>query len=80
VNIVVYSYHFSGINTKLKAVGIVYELNSLICSRFNRDCQLFKINIASVFILVNFNTIYDGKRFLNSPIFCTVVTEQLKLS
>ena len=42
-----------GINTK--AADAVYELNVLVCSRFNQICQLFSINIASwsVFILVN---------------------------
>jgi hypothetical protein len=34
-----------GINTK--AADAVYELNVLVCSRFNQICQLFSINIAS---------------------------------
>jgi hypothetical protein len=47
-----------GINTK--ATGIVYELNAFVRSRFNQFCQLFSINIASVLILVKFNTVYDS--------------------
>jgi hypothetical protein len=47
-----------GINTI--AAGIVYELNALVCSLFNQVCQLFSINMASVLILVKFNTVYDS--------------------
>jgi hypothetical protein len=36
--------------TNTKVAGIVYELNALVCSQFNQVCQLFGINIASVFI------------------------------
>jgi hypothetical protein len=32
----------------------------LYCSLFNQVCQLFSTNIASVFILVKFNTVYDS--------------------
>jgi hypothetical protein len=72
-----------GINTK--AAGIVCELNALVCSRFNQFCQLFSINIASVFILVKFNTVYDSfprwKAFfwLVLLFLQSVVTEQVKL-
>jgi hypothetical protein len=70
--------------TNTKVAGIAYELNALVCSLFNQVCQLFSINIASVFILVKFNTVYTtvfhaGKRFLLVLLFCTSVTEQLKL-
>jgi hypothetical protein len=34
-------------------------LNALVCSLFNQVCQLFSINMASVLILVKFNTVYD---------------------
>ena len=47
-------------NINTKAAGIVYEQNALVCSLFNQVCQLFSINIASVFILVTFNTVYDS--------------------
>ena len=47
-----------GINTI--AAGIVYELNALVFSLFNQVCQLFSINMASVLILVKFNTVYDS--------------------
>jgi hypothetical protein len=48
-----------GINTI--AAGIVYELIALVCSLFNQAvCQLFRINMASVLILVKFNTVYDS--------------------
>jgi hypothetical protein len=47
-----------GINTK--AAGIIYELNASVCSRFNHFCQVFSIDMASVFILVKFNTVYDS--------------------
>ena len=47
-----------GINTI--AAGIVYDLNALVCSLFNQVCQLFSINMASVLILVKFNTVYDS--------------------
>ena len=47
-----------GINTI--AAGIVYELNALVCSLFNQVCQLFSVNMASVLILVKFNTVYDS--------------------
>ena len=47
-----------GINTI--AAGIVYELNDLVCSLFNQVCQLFSVNMASVLILVKFNTVYDS--------------------
>ena len=72
-----------GINTK--ATGIVCELNASVCSRFNQFCQLFSINIASVFILVKFNTVYDSfsrwKAFfwLVLLFLQSVVTEQVKL-
>jgi hypothetical protein len=74
-----------GIN--IKAAGIVCELNALVCSLFNyfsEVCQLFSINIASVFILVKCNTVYDSfsrwkALFLLVLLFCTVVTEQLEL-
>jgi hypothetical protein len=42
------------------AAGIAYELNALVCSLFNQVCQLFSINMASVLILVKFNTVYDS--------------------
>jgi hypothetical protein len=42
-----------------KATGIVCDLNASVRSRFNQFWQLFSINIASVFILVKFNTVYD---------------------
>jgi hypothetical protein len=46
-----------GINTI--AAGIVYELNALVCSLFNQvkfvNCLVY-INMASVLILVKFNT------------------------
>jgi hypothetical protein len=55
----------------------------LYCSLFNQICQLFSINIASVFILVKFNTVYDSfsrwKAFFACPTLYTVVTEKLKL-
>jgi hypothetical protein len=72
-----------GINTI--AAGIVYELNASVCSLFNQVCQLFSINMASVLILVKFNTVYDSfsrcmeSVFLVVLLFRTVVTEQLKL-
>jgi hypothetical protein len=47
-----------GINTI--AAGIVYELNALVFSLFNQVRQLFSINMASVLILVKFNTVYDS--------------------
>ena len=61
-----------GINTI--AAGIVYELNALVCSLFNQVCQLFSINMASVLILVKFNTVYDSffnaeKHFFTCPTF-----------
>jgi hypothetical protein len=66
-----------GINTI--AAGIVYKLNALVCSLFNQVCQLFSINMASVLILVKFNTVYDSfsrwKAFLLVLLFRTVVTE-----
>jgi hypothetical protein len=55
-----------GINTI--AAGIVYKLNALVCSLFNQGCQLFSINMASVLILVKFNTVYE-KAFFTCPIF-----------
>jgi hypothetical protein len=58
------------INTK--AAGIVYELiTALVCSWFNQVCQLFSTNILSVhvYIVIKFNTVYDGfsrlKAFFN---------------
>ena len=71
-----------GINTI--PAGIVYELNALVRNLFNQVCQLFSINMASVFILVKFNTVYDSFSrwkafFLLVLLFRTVVTEQLKL-
>ena len=67
------------INTK---AGIVCELNALVCSRFNQFCQLFSINMASVFILVKCNTVYDSFSrwkafFALSYFFASVVTEQV---
>jgi hypothetical protein len=67
-----------GINTK--ATGIVCELNALVCSRFNQFCQLFSINIASVFILVKFNTVYDNfsrwKAFFDLSYFFAVCCDR----
>jgi hypothetical protein len=58
---------------KTIAAGIVCELNALVCSLFNQVCQLFSINIASVLILVKFNTVYDSfsrwKAFFTFPTF-----------
>jgi hypothetical protein len=67
-----------GINTK---AGIVCELNASVCSRFNQFCQLFSINIASVFILVKFNTVYDSfshwkALFLTCPTFLQVFCDR----
>jgi hypothetical protein len=60
-----------GINTI--AAGIVYELNALVCSLFNQVCQMFSINMASMFILVKCNTVYDSfsrwKAFFYLPYF-----------
>ena len=65
-----------GLNTI--AAGIVYELNSLVCSLFNQVCQLFSINKASVLILVKFNTVYDSfscwKAFFNFSHFFVLLT------
>jgi hypothetical protein len=60
-----------GINTV--AAGIAYELNALVCNQFNQVCQLFSINMASVFILVNLIlfmiVFHTGKRFFTCPFF-----------
>jgi hypothetical protein len=60
-----------GINTI--AAGIVYELNALVCSLFNQVCQMSSINMASMFLLVKFNTVYDSfsrwKAFFYLPYF-----------
>jgi hypothetical protein len=68
-----------GINTK--AAGIVYELNASVCSRFNHFCQVFSIDMASVFILVKFNTVYDSFSrwkafFLPCPTFFAICCDR----
>ena len=49
------------------------------CSLFDQVCQLFSINIASVFILVKFNTVYDSfsrwKAFFCLSYFLHCLTE-----